>query len=50
MCKRKNKISNGIENNRHELFEDKDEVDEDENTSAVDVNSEEERTTIEKKP
>lgn len=44
--KDKIKISSGTANNRCKLFEDKDEVDEDEDKSVSDVNSEEEITMI----
>ena len=43
------KISNGTANNRCELFEDKDEVDEDEDKSVSNANSEEDGKTIGKK-
>ena len=43
------KISNGTSNNRHKLFEDKGEVDEDEDKSSSDATSEELRTTKGKK-
>ena len=47
--KDKKKISNGTSNNRHNFFEDKDEVNEDEDKSASDATSDEVRTTKGKK-
>ena len=49
-AKDEKKSSNGKSNNRHDLFEDKDGVDEDENKNASDVSSEEDRSTKGKKP